>query len=159
MTREELMRSTLAASEALHKLWRHYLMTIIRDQRVPFSQLTALFIVGAHGPLSSRQLGETMFITAGAVTQLIDNLVAEGLVERQPHATDRRTTNLSLTPKGQQTYAAMMQKRREVFESAYGVLTNDELAHYLSAQEKITARLQVMRGDLDAPNASKSKKG
>lgn len=48
---------------------------------------------------ASRLVGE-MGISKQAVSQLLDTLVASGFVERRPDPTDRRRTELTLTPKG-----------------------------------------------------------
>jgi len=46
-------------------------------------------------------------VTGGSVTGITDQLVAEGLVERQPIAHDRRAYAVRLTPKGKRAFDAM----------------------------------------------------
>ena len=45
------------------------------------------------------QISESLCVSRGAVTQIVDILVDEGLVERQPDQDDRRIINLKLTKK------------------------------------------------------------
>jgi DNA-binding MarR family transcriptional regulator len=46
------------------------------------------------------QLSLALEVTARSVTKLVDALEKEGLVQRLPHATDRRVTLILLTPAG-----------------------------------------------------------
>jgi len=53
------------------------------------------------------ELSQRLMVTGGSVTGLTDQLVAEGLVERQPIAHDRRAYAVRLTPKGKRAFDAM----------------------------------------------------
>jgi DNA-binding MarR family transcriptional regulator len=46
-----------------------------------------------------------MMVSNGNVTALTAGLVADTLVERRPHATDRRVQILCLTPQGRRAFA------------------------------------------------------
>ena len=56
------------------------------------------------GPMT--QLAQLLHITTPAVTHLIDKLEGQEVVKRTPHPTDRRSTLISLTPKGQSILGA-----------------------------------------------------
>lgn len=53
------------------------------------------------------ELSRRMMVTGGNVTGITDQLVAEGLVERRPIATDRRVHAVRLTAKGRRRFMAM----------------------------------------------------
>lgn len=55
---------------------------------------------------SMREISEILHISARTVTDMIDALQARGLVDRYPHASDRRVTLVRLTPDGQRQFAA-----------------------------------------------------
>jgi DNA-binding MarR family transcriptional regulator len=57
--------------------------------------------------MSMTELSRYLMVSNGNVTGLIDRLVAEGHVVRLPHAADRRTTYVQLSPKGAQLFQAM----------------------------------------------------
>ena len=52
------------------------------------------------GPMPMKDLATCMDIDPSYVTQVADRLERLGLIERQPHPTDRRVKNLVLTAKG-----------------------------------------------------------
>lgn len=52
------------------------------------------------GPLTMRELADRMGCEASNVTFVVDRLEQQGVVERQPHARDRRAKQLVLTTKG-----------------------------------------------------------
>jgi MarR family transcriptional regulator, organic hydroperoxide resistance regulator len=51
-------------------------------------------------PMSMSALAERLGIDASYVTTIADQLEERGLIERQPHPTDRRIKSLALTPEG-----------------------------------------------------------
>jgi len=57
--------------------------------------------------LKMGELSQRLMVTGGSVTGITDQLVAEGLVERQPIAHDRRAYAVRLTPKGKRAFDAM----------------------------------------------------
>ncbi len=69
-------------------------------QRGEFAVLAALRRSGAPFAMSPKMLYETTMISSGAMTNRIDQLEAEGLVERRPDPNDRRGKLVVLTPKG-----------------------------------------------------------
>jgi len=61
-----------------------------RLQAAP-AEFKAMDHLHAAGELTPGELCDRLALTSGAVTGLIDRLVASGWVERSPHATDRRS--------------------------------------------------------------------
>ncbi|MEV4543290.1 MarR family winged helix-turn-helix transcriptional regulator [Micromonospora echinaurantiaca] len=57
----------------------------------------ALGIVRREGPMSARELAQRTGLTAGAVTGLVDRLVAAGLAQRTPDPGDRRRVVIEAT--------------------------------------------------------------
>src|SRR5262249_15162574 len=52
------------------------------------------------GVLPMGKIGDRLQVHAGAVTNAIDRLEAQDLVERRPHPSDRRTTLAAITRRG-----------------------------------------------------------
>ena len=57
--------------------------------------------------LKMGELSQRLMVTGSNVTGITDQLAAEGLVERQPIAHDRRAYAVRLTPKGKRAFDAM----------------------------------------------------
>ena len=54
--------------------------------------------------LTLGEISRRMMVTNGNVTALATSLLADGLVERRPHASDRRAQTLRLTPRGRREF-------------------------------------------------------
>ncbi|QDP95450.1 winged helix-turn-helix transcriptional regulator [Microlunatus elymi] len=69
------------------------------DVHLTSSQLDAMFLI-AHSqlPLTPGALSARLGVTPGAVSQLIDGLRAQGLIEQVVHPDDARSRLLRLTP-------------------------------------------------------------
>lgn len=59
------------------------------------------------GGLTMSEVSRRMMVSNGATTSLVDKLVEDGLVQREAHPEDRRTTLLHLTEQGRDRFLAM----------------------------------------------------
>ncbi len=82
------------------------------------------------GTLHVTAIGDRLEVPAPQMTRLVDRMVALGLVERRPDATDRRSINLALTEKG----TTMIEQRsvaiRDSIKEALSCLTDEELREF-----------------------------
>jgi len=89
--------------------------------------------------LKMGELSRRLMVTGGNVTGLTNQLVDEGLVERQPIAGDRRAHAVRLTAKGKRAFDAMaVEHERWVIGMLAGIPAADR------------ARLFALLGDLKA---------
>jgi DNA-binding MarR family transcriptional regulator len=67
-----------------------------------FARYEALMLLfySRNGALPLGKIGDRLQVHRASVTNAIDRLVAQGLVERVPHATDRRATLAQITKEG-----------------------------------------------------------
>jgi MarR family transcriptional regulator, organic hydroperoxide resistance regulator len=63
-------------------------------------QLVVMKVVQEHHRLSMGQLADILHCDASNVTGMVERLVKQGLLSRQPAESDRRTKMLTLTAKG-----------------------------------------------------------
>jgi DNA-binding MarR family transcriptional regulator len=73
-----------------------------------------LFIASAEG-VTPKRTGDFLELTSGAITNLIDRMVAAGLVERTPHPNDRRSITLELAPAGVDAVSRVIDFYRRAF--------------------------------------------
>lgn len=78
--------------------------------------------------LTMGELSRRLMVTNGNVTGLIDRLVTEGLVARQPAPHDRRAQLVRLTPAGKQAFDAMIPKHQAFIAERFDGLSRAELA-------------------------------
>ena len=112
------MSPTDAGSETLADAFRavsRQLRTQTQQALAPWdvtpSQSRALGTLVRHGPVRLGTLSEHLRIAPRSATEVVDMLVAAGLVERRPDPADRRATLVALTPRGEEVSAAIRAAR------------------------------------------------
>lgn len=93
------------------------------------TQREALFLI-AHDPAPSTpgSLAASLAITPGAVTQLVDGLRREGLVEQTANPADARSRLLALTPDATERLAAFERAFTDTVAPRFDDLNDAELA-------------------------------
>jgi MarR family transcriptional regulator, organic hydroperoxide resistance regulator len=101
MTDEPTARDTAALVDLMYlvmrRIWDH-----AEERLAPYS-LSLKHNWALHAldePMSMSALADRLGIDASYVTAIADQLEERGLIERQPHPTDRRIKSLALTPEG-----------------------------------------------------------
>lgn len=77
--------------------------------------LTATQVVALReltDPITARELAARMFCEPSNVTFVLDRLEQQGLIQRQPHPTDRRAKQIVLTAAGRHRRADVLQRLR-----------------------------------------------
>src|SRR5579859_1405854 len=80
-----------------------------------------------RGPSKQQALAEALGVTPRTITALVDGLVATGFVTREPHPTDRRATQVTLTAQGQTAAQALVDGHRELAAQLFGGVGTDRL--------------------------------
>ena len=93
---------------------------------IDFSVLRVLELSG--GEMRPSELAEVTLRSTGGMTQIIDRLVAEGLVGRTPDSVDRRKVVVALTPKGRRLAAKAGAAYERERARVLGPLSNGEVA-------------------------------
>lgn len=84
--------------------------------------------VDRHPGASQRELAATVGVEGPTLTHHLDRLVTDGLVERVPHARDRRAWTVRLTETGRRHLAGTDPVADAHNDALAGMLTPDELA-------------------------------
>lgn len=91
--------------------------------------------------ISQTELAAAVGLDSSSLVRLLDMLVAQGLIERQAHASDRRIKLVHLTPEGRRT-ASGIRKRLAAIEDELLTDLDDATAHsMLQAFDQIDARI------------------
>ncbi|WP_277682404.1 MarR family winged helix-turn-helix transcriptional regulator [Saccharomonospora azurea] len=74
----------------------------LKPHGLTFARFEALTLLSfsRHARLPMRVMGERLQLHPTSVTNIVDRLEKDGLVKRQPHPTDRRTTLVEITEEG-----------------------------------------------------------
>lgn len=90
-----------------------------------------------EGPMPMKDLATCMDFDPSYVTVVADRLESRGLIERQPHPTDRRVKNLVLTAKGAEMKATALD-RIWSGDNMFRALTESERRTLLDLVAKLT---------------------
>lgn len=111
---------------------------------ITFARFEVLMLLtfSRRGRLPLGKLGQRLQVHATSVTNAIDRLERDGLVRREPHPTDGRTTLAAITPKGRQLARRAV---AELNERVFGRTGLDEVE--LRAAIGSLAHLRERAGD------------
>jgi DNA-binding MarR family transcriptional regulator len=87
--------------------------------------------------LKMNELSRRMMVTGGNVTGIVDQLVAEGLVERQADPADRRALRVRLTRAGEGVFAEMARAHEEWIVATLAGLSRREHADLFRLLAKV----------------------
>lgn len=96
--------------------------------------------------LTQQQLAQRCFVAKSGVSMLVSRMEADGLVRRTPDAADGRVRRLALTARGEALARRTVALQREVVAAMAEVLSPAELAAVHDAMERVSVRLEALRG-------------
>lgn len=141
-TRAENLDEIYALSATTQRLMRAQMQGSHSTLHIGPSEGHLLHMIAEAQPVSLKKLAESMHLTPGAITQLVDGLVQAGYVTRTPSEQDRRVMVAALTPEGARTIQAMQRKKEEMFAKIVDGLSDEELAAFVVVQRKMLKYLE-----------------
>jgi DNA-binding MarR family transcriptional regulator len=117
-----------------------------RGGELSFAQYHLLFGLSEHGELSTSRLAAAADVTPATVTQMLDGLVAMGLVERSRSSSDRRVVTVALTERGR----ALLAEKRATWEQRWRQTLDGFSGDELATAAAVLERLRAMYDALDA---------
>ena len=116
------------------------------DTTLPrFDVLAQLDAAAGEGPegITMSALSERLMVTNGNVTALVERLVADGLVAREPSPTDGRAQLVRLTARGGRALAEMAPEHHRWIGELFAPLSADERAQLRALLGKLKASLRA----------------
>lgn len=116
---------------------------VVKSSGLSTPQMHTIEIVGHEdgSPLRMKDLAKKMGVTTGTLTVMIDRLEQQGLLQRTPHETDRRSYLIGLTEKGQGLFAEHHQYHLRLTEEITATLSAEEQALFSGVLEKIIGQM------------------
>ena len=109
-----LLSCTMAIEKEVQRRFAERGMTLPR-----FDVLAAL---DRHGEMNMGALSQALLVSNGNVTQLVQKLVRDGLVEMHKPPSDRRSTIVRLTPEGREIFARLARAHQDWIDQMVGGL-------------------------------------
>ncbi|MEA5450564.1 MarR family winged helix-turn-helix transcriptional regulator [Leptolyngbya sp. CCNP1308] len=89
-------------------------------------QVGILQVISGEGPTRQARLGDKLRVDKATMVTLLNNLEAQGLVERRPHPSDRRAYNIHLLEAGRDRLQAAEQASIAAADEFFSALTPSE---------------------------------
>ncbi len=109
MDKKDIIRQLASTRYQLMHSLIPYAMDSWRKLDVPLAQLKSLYIIVSRGHTNFRNLAKDLGVTPGNVTGIIDRLVEQGLVVRNPSPEDHRVVRLQATDRGRALVADLVE--------------------------------------------------
>jgi DNA-binding MarR family transcriptional regulator len=103
--------------------------------------LPIFFALGDGGALSQKALTEYAAIEQPTMAATLSRMERDGLIHREPDASDRRSMLISLTPHAMGKFPAVREAIDTLNEKALGALSEEERKALLTSLAKIVAAL------------------
>jgi DNA-binding MarR family transcriptional regulator len=100
-----------------------------------------LLCLQKRGPLRATAIAEFFNQSPRTVTEAIDGLERDGLVERKPDSCDRRAKLIEITAKGVEAVTRTEPLRRRIIDQTFGTLQPDERESLEAILEKLARAL------------------
>lgn len=97
--------------------------------------------------LTMSELSRRLMVTNGNLTALIERLVQEGLVSRDPSPDDRRTQIVRLTASGKRAFDAMTPEHQRWIDDLFNGLTTVERGQLFELLGKLRSSVQDSIGE------------
>lgn len=107
-----------------------------------FSQFRVVKLLALQGAMMTTELARAVDHDAGAMTRLLDQLVARGYLRRVPRPEDRRAVLVELTEAGRLVWAAIDRVSSGVGDAALQNLSPTEREQLLDLLRRIRRSLQ-----------------
>ena len=109
-------------------------------------EFSLLRAVAANEGESQNALAERLHISASWMVAIVDDLERRGLLERRPHARDRRVRNLHLTAGGKRLLRKAERNAQNFDQQVTDPLSETELLQLLDLLDRIAVGLELRPG-------------
>jgi DNA-binding MarR family transcriptional regulator len=118
----------------------------LEAEGISMGQFWALHLVSSLGAASVSTVARHLSVSAPTVCGKVDQLEAAGLVIRHRSERDRRTVELSLTPKGRKVEARLWERIGTMVGSAAEELRPEDVATAVRVFRELSRRLDAPEG-------------
>jgi len=93
--------------------------------------------LSSSGPTPMVRLSDENLVTKAAVTAIVDEMEAKGLVRRVRDSSDRRVVNVQMTPAGKKLFTVAMKRHQEIVNAVSSLLEPDEVRAVVRCFDKL----------------------
>jgi DNA-binding MarR family transcriptional regulator len=121
----------------------------LSEHGLSLSRAKILGALERSGPSNQSTLAVAFDLAPRTITELVDVLERDGLVERRTDPADRRARQVHLTAAGHEAHLRAQETRTRVMTSAFGTLTDQQLHDLGVTLRQIDKEVQIACGTPD----------
>ena len=157
MTRNDPRREAALRLIETSRLLRAVVEQRLRPYGMTRAQYATLARLDRQDGLAQHELAEALEVQPIAMVRLVDQLSAEGLVERRNDPADRRVNRLYITQAGRERTRGMEGFKQEMGEELFDGIAETEILGLLESFDRLHANLKTMQAaDAAATKLKKS---
>ncbi|MBP0596534.1 MarR family transcriptional regulator [Herbaspirillum sp. LeCh32-8] len=124
---------------------------LLAAQGASFSRTKLMAYIGNNAPVRSTDLAEAFGFAPRTVTEAVDGMERDGLVERVADPADRRVKQISLTELGKEVLCSTEPARKRFGERLFDALDQEETYQLALLLNKLNGRLAELEEELSQP--------
>jgi len=139
------------AAEALRDFYltsQRTLNRLMTSQGASYAKTKMMIYIHRQGKVRSADLVEAFGFAPRTITEAVDGLEKDGLVERIADTTDRRVKYISLTPSGEAVLQLSEPLRKRFIEQLFDVLDADEKKQLAQLVGRLNVRLCELENNI-----------
>lgn len=144
MQRSKLIAELFDTMDIAKRSMHGHMQTIVEGHAISRTQLELLFSIYHLQPTTAKQLAQKLHLTPGAISQLVDELMEQALIQREVDPSDRRRQVISLSSEGTTVVKTFEKRRHDVMNKVIENLSDAELVTWLKIQKHIIAVFHEM---------------
>ena len=115
---------------------------------LPFiGQYRCLLLLENSGPINQKGLADALQIRPASLSELLDKMQKSGWIQRRVNEKDRRKINIFLTEDGKGISQQMIEARRDMASTVFGVLNEEEQEQLEMLLSKLISELEKNQGE------------
>ena len=111
---------------------------------IPASHFGTLLVLSDLGPATISDISTCLHMSKQQMTPIINRLAKDGFITKAISPEDRRYTNISLTPKGQELLDGHSENIRKRFEQGALHLSPDEIERFTTSLDTFVSSIERM---------------
>lgn len=127
----------------------HYVAQTQLAKKTAFrGQGRLIFLLANNAGVSQRELATLAGVQPGSISEVLERLEKDHIVERWRDQQDRRVVRVKLTAKGQEIHRKNLRARQEYERELLQNVTAEERAAFVNVLQKIRAELRTNYGEM-----------
>lgn len=124
--------------------WDHFrIFESSKDER-SMLQAEAMHFLNENPASKMSQIAKHLSISTPATTLLVDRMVKNRIITREPSKTDRRQVEINLTKEGRFALEQIQKDMRDEFKEIFKGIDASEAEKYMGTQDKIIRNMDTL---------------